>query len=127
MAETSELSDKIDHNLRVVRGKVGSLPRVQHWWTAPEDAVLAEQRRADRADWDLEWGDVIDRWAWLDKMYRKAAMSADQAAQYEALLCLLSNVLPIMKRLRLELPPTAVLTRAATAWVAPVTSRTARG
>lgn len=60
----------------------------------------------------MEWGDLYDRWAWLDRVYRTKAMPPEQTAQYEALLCLLNEVLPIMERLRLELPPKAVLKRA---------------
>jgi hypothetical protein len=115
MAATRELTDEIDHNLRVVRGKVGALPKTERWWTAPETVISSEQRRADRADFRIEWGDVIDRWSWLEKMYGTAAMRAEQAAQDEALLSLLGDALPMMERLRLEPPPKAVLKRAAAA------------
>lgn len=113
MAAATKLSHKIDIHLRAVRGALEALPGVERWWIEADPAVPPEQQRVDRIDFREEWGLAVSRLSCLDEAHQTRKMSTDQAARYAALLALVGDVLPIMERLRLELPPDSVLQRLA--------------
>ncbi|MBA2450220.1 MAG: hypothetical protein H0V51_19575 [Chloroflexi bacterium] len=74
------------------------------------DGILSpDEVKADRGGFRSEWLVVIDLLDWLYERLEAGQFSAEQQQQYAALLPLIREMLPIMERLRLELPPAPVL------------------
>ncbi len=111
MAAARRLTEKIDHYLRWVRRELVGLPGVERGWEeARETGILSpDEVKADRGGFRSEWLVVIDLLDWLYERLEAGQFSAEQQQQCAALLPLIREMLPIMERLRLELPPVPVL------------------
>jgi hypothetical protein len=126
MVTTTKLSASIAKDLRAVRGRISALRRIERRLTSAESPYTADQRAIEHADLEVEWRDIMDRLDWLHQRYTADSMSAEQGAEYQQLVELIPDALPIITRLRLEPPPTAVLTHLALGQAARPSSARAR-
>ncbi|MBI4491869.1 MAG: hypothetical protein HY690_03645 [Chloroflexi bacterium] len=86
MATTPDVSRRIDIDLRSLTAETDFLPELAADW--------GEECENSRANWYLEWRDLLARLLQLDQAYRTGCMSAEQRQRYRALLSKLREFLP---------------------------------
>ncbi|MBI4493562.1 MAG: hypothetical protein HY690_12300 [Chloroflexi bacterium] len=96
MAQTTDMNTRTAIRLREITAEVEWLPELAARWEEMPDL--------ERDTWYLEWHELMARLEGLDQVYRAGTMTAEQGAQYRALLGKLKETLPILCRLRLTLP-----------------------
>lgn len=107
MATTSDLAERIDHNLRRIVSDLTDLPMLEADW---EEA----RSRGDMSwelDWDgreLEWRDMTFRIERLSRQYQDGQMSEEQAQRYREMVTRLRESVPILRRLKWWIPLVAV-------------------
>ncbi|HEX5503767.1 MAG TPA: hypothetical protein VFW96_14180 [Thermomicrobiales bacterium] len=97
MATTRDLTRRIDASLGEIAAEVDFLPELAEDWAA-EDEV-------NRVTWLLEWEELMSRLAGLDEAYHAGTMTTEQRKRYRALRATLRELLPLLARLGLPLPP----------------------
>lgn len=111
MAAKRQVGERIDHYLRWVRRELVGLPGVERGWEeALSKGILTPiEVQMDQGGFRDEWSAVMGLLEWLCERLEAGQFSTEQQQQYAALLPLIREMLPIMERLRLELPPVPVL------------------
>lgn len=100
MAATTERSRRIDLDLDAVRADVEDLPEVERGW--------GTESEPNQRAWRMEWWDVMGRVQSLHEAYTAGQMSDVQQQQYRALLDRVREMIPIIERLQLALPPVSL-------------------
>jgi len=96
MATTPKLTGTIDIALHAIGAEADFLPELAAMWD--------EESPANRADWDIEWTDLMARLEDLEGAYRAGAMTAEQQERYCTLRRNLRAQLPLLERLGLSIP-----------------------
>lgn len=97
MAAQTAVETRADRFLRLILAEVDGLPDTATRW--------CEWLDWQQADFALEWGHLmVDYLAELTEQYQSGAMSEPQRAQYRELLLRLRSALPVIERLRLQVP-----------------------
>lgn len=111
MAATTDLSARVDLDLRIVRRALDALRRVEGAWAEVDRAPRqsADEIAADRLGYRDEWCDVMVRFDQLRQIARIGRLSDRQAESYRELLRLAGADLPTVQRLGLDLPSEAVI------------------
>lgn len=102
MAAQTEVvpSTTVDTYLRILTAEVNDLPyRLEIWDEELED---------NQVTFYLEWDNYMGMLATLDRAYRAGEMAPPQRRAYRAVLRKLRTHLPIIQRLDLSHPPTAL-------------------
>lgn len=108
MATTSELAERIDHDLHSAACDLTDLPMLVADWDE------ARKRGDDTfwlADWsgrELEWRDMTFRIERISRLYQDGEMSDEQAQRYRELVILLRESVPVLRRLKWWIPLVAV-------------------
>jgi hypothetical protein len=105
MVADPERLQRIDVNLQSILAEAQYLPDLERTWDQLPNTV--------RVNWDLEWGELMDRLEGLESDYRSGAMTPEQRLAYRHLLRALAAQLPVLKRLDLTLPAVSLDEQAA--------------
>ena len=96
MFSPAEPTERIANDLRVLGAETASLPEMAaHWADEPE---------VNRDVYSLEWRNLMDVLATLDRDYRSGLMTVDQQSDYRTLLGRLKELAPLFTGLDLPLP-----------------------
>lgn len=109
MATTSELTERIDHNLHIVVCDLTDLPMLDADW----EEARSRGETSWELDWDgreLEWRDMAARIERLSYQYQDGDMSEQQAQRYREMVALLRESVPILRRLKWWIPLVAIET-----------------
>lgn len=113
-----------DDELRTIRAHAQALPVAEQRWQ--ESELPLQERQRDRMAFRYEWHDTVTRFEELAAAYLARRMSGEQAEQFRALIALLRDTLPAVRRLRLREPAPDLLGRLAAGPSPPRTMRARR-
>lgn len=97
--------------LRTVRANFQGLPWVEERWARArqEGREDSDELLVDSISFRDEWRDLMAILAELHRGYQRGSLPVEHERQYEALLAIIRERLPMVERLGLELPPPTIL------------------
>jgi len=99
---TNPAGVSLDHWLKGARSLVADLPQVAADWEQMDEV--------ERASWSLDWDQVIaSDLLVLEQAFHANQMNVKQQKQYAALLAILADFMPLISRLSLSPPPSAII------------------